>query len=131
MCSTFEYAIECKSRARFGWIMEQIQAPIIIAQDDSGVDRYTTTDHNTISVGNRHIHVIRNTDESIETRGDIEASKFVMRPDGYVYLELYRDNTNCGTVRIQGTTDINGNKAEIEAERLYRMFTVMGTPWMA
>lgn len=131
MCSTFEYAIECKSRARFGWIIEQIQAPIIIAQDDSGVDMYTTTDHNTISVGNRHIHVIRNTDESIEIRGDIEASKFVMRPDGYMYLELYWDNVNCGTVRIQGLSDLGSGKEEHMAHKLYEMFSMMGTPWMA
>ena len=131
MCSTFEYAIDCKSRARFGWIIEQLQAPIIIAQDDSGDDRYTTTDHNTISVGNRYIYVIRNTDESIEIRGDIETSKFVMRPDGYMYLELYNDKAYCGTVRIQGLSDLGSDKEEHMAHKLYEMFSMMGTPWMA
>lgn len=129
MSNTFDYAIECKSRARFGWIMDQLQAAIIFSEGE-GADGYTTTDSNTIEVSDRRINVIR-FDESIELRGDIETSKIVMRRDGYVYLELYRDNTNCGTIRIQGTTDINDDKAEIEADRLYRMFTVMGTPWMA
>lgn len=123
-----DYAIDCQSRQRFDWIMDHIQADVIASCDEE-CSCYVTTDGNQIEVRDIYIRVFHEHDDSIEVYGRTLNSRLVMRPDGYIFLELMDDITKCGAVSIQVLTDFGSDEAEEEAHRLYEMFTVFGYKW--